>query len=183
MTTKPDTTAKGVLDAIARKTDKASTSPRVVKPVPAPRIKLLQYTANSWSVTCPDDLHVADFELPGLWTFAEHFRRGDLVHCLQTHRWTQCIVADSGPAFAQLVVIATVELPEQRNEGALALPPGYSVRRSVAEDNALGKYSVVRDIDGFLMNTNERHDSFEVARAWLLAHNAVRVGSKTNRPI
>jgi hypothetical protein len=155
-------------------TRKTTEKTRVLQPISGARIKLAQFLTNRWVVVAPEDLEVADFENPALWTVSRDIKRGDSVVIQQPRRWTELVAYDDGPGYLALRVITTVELPPQREQSSTALPPGYEIRRARAEDDAIGNYVVLREKDNLIMSQHQRLDDFEAARRWLLDHAAVR---------
>lgn len=145
---------------------------RAVGAIHGRNIALTQFKRNHFTAYAPDDLTVADFENPAVWTAAKDVELHDRLEILQSTRWTDALVVDRGPGRVVLKVLATVELPAREAVMRSEIPAGYEIR--VGEPGSLDRFISVRLHDGVVMNRGLHHATFEQALRHLIDHPIFR---------
>lgn len=82
--------------------------------------------------------------------------------------WGEYLVTDTGPGWATLLLLRTVDLPKRSDGGETRVPAGHRIYRGAADE----AWVVFRDTDGVTMSNG--HRDRETALRWLLDHATLR---------
>jgi hypothetical protein len=164
------------LEKLGEQSDKTTTpdEPKV-KPRKLPRkMALSEYSCTSYHAFVDDDVTPEEFTAPSFWLHARNMKVHDEIRVVQNTRWTHLLVigviAGGG---LEVAVLQSAVVNAPRVVTGKELPEGYRIEQAPAGMTC--DYVVIRERDGFMINQNQPHKSYEEARAYLLDLSIFRI--------
>lgn len=175
-------------DVAAEADPAAAVEARLVKPLGANSIKLLEFAGSTWKVFVPREVTVDDLSDPQLWFAARQFQPDDLVHVIGVDYYAMALVTAVGPGRTTVSVLFHAplnRLPLEDGAPGAVLPAGYIVRPT--EPGSRSPLEVFRPHDrvvvskGTILRTMDEATRFASDLAAALQRDAMRAAAGRRR--
>jgi hypothetical protein len=178
---KPTSIAKAAAAKAVREAKAKAEPARKVAPLLAGDMQLAEFKQADWVCTAPAGAQPEDFDQnPEAWMLvSKNLHAYDLVRIVARDEswWGLYLCLAAGATRANAKLLMATDLPPR--DGAIEandLPVGYTIR---AGDPTQCPWICVRLSDGFILNVNEAHTTYESARRWLLDSAVFRAEATT----
>lgn len=145
----------------------AEVEARLIKPLGANSIKLLEFAGSTWKVFVPREVSVDDLTDPQLWFAARQFQADDIVHVIGVDFYAMALVTAVGPGRTTVSVLFHAPLdraPLEESSAGVVLPAGYTVRPT--EPGSRSAFEVFRPHDRVIVSKGTVLRTMEEARRW-----------------